>query len=143
MWAASQVERTLNLQAAFMRLVDPVMVKNYCWVLKEYANNSPLVNECVVHFLRKVMEGGMQAMLFQLSILRNFQVRRRPSGRGREIDCDHTGDGRGFDDSVLRRLPATNPLRHPTNPLPFTNKSDLRHSLGARILTRRRMRPAC
>ena len=53
------MERTLNLQSAFIRLVDPVMVKNYCWVLKEYANNSPLVNECVIHFLRKVMEGLM------------------------------------------------------------------------------------
>jgi hypothetical protein len=49
-----QVDRTMSLQQAFLRLVDPVMVKNFCWVLKNYAHNPPVVNDCVVGFLQTV-----------------------------------------------------------------------------------------
>ena len=67
-------EKSLGFIDVFRKYCNPKVIAAYVHVLKEFSQNSPETNHCIVRFLHRVsFECGLHGMMFQASVFRVFQ----------------------------------------------------------------------
>eukprot|EP00958_Prasinococcus_capsulatus_P003451 scaffold312_cov354-Prasinococcus_capsulatus_cf.AAC.4 len=66
-------EVTLDMKSIVTKFVGARTVQNYCWLLKDYRNNSPQLNHAIVKYLYRVCyDVGLAPLCYQVSIFTTF-----------------------------------------------------------------------
>ncbi|CAK9270062.1 unnamed protein product [Sphagnum jensenii] len=66
-------EDSLDVFKYLRRFGDNMILHNYCWLLKNYAQNTAATNYYIIHMLQRICKDClMEPMLYQLSVLQTF-----------------------------------------------------------------------
>ncbi|CAM6028202.1 unnamed protein product [Sphagnum balticum] len=66
-------EESLDVFKYLRRFGDNMILHNYCWLLKNYAQNTAATNYYIIHMLQRICKDClMEPMLYQLSVLQTF-----------------------------------------------------------------------
>ncbi|CAM6071737.1 unnamed protein product [Sphagnum tenellum] len=66
-------EDSLDVFKYLRRFGDNMVLHNYCWLLKNYAQNTAATNYYIIHMLQRICKDClMEPMLYQLSVLQTF-----------------------------------------------------------------------